>query len=99
MAMLASELDAVGIANRTLASQGKRMLIYVVDLKNETRDKVLMASRRLRARLVAIGGKGELIGDENDRDKARAIFEQEIKRYEATHPSLRSNCPKPQNNH
>ena len=88
---LASELDADGIANRTLVPQKERMLIYVVDLTNELRDSVLTAARRLHARLSTIRGDGKFIGDD-DRDKAQTIFEREIVRYEVSHPRARRAC-------
>ena len=92
MAAVATELDSDGVANRTLVPRKKRMLIYIVDLKNELKDKVLTAARRLHARLSSFSGAAGFIGDDNDRDKARAIFDQEIKSYEATHTRVRRPC-------
>jgi len=70
------------------------MLIYVVDLKNELQAKVQTAARRLHARMSSVKGDGGFIGDENDRDKAQTIFEQELRRYEEGHPSARRACRK-----
>lgn len=92
LAALASELNADGVENRTLVPQRKGIVIYVVDLKNELKAKVLTAAHRLRARLSSLRGDGEFIGDDNDRDKARAVFEQEIMKYEAGHPRVRRAC-------
>jgi len=94
MAAVAAELDADGLANRTLVPRKMRMVIYVVDLKNELPAKVRTAARRLRARISSISGDGRFIGDENDRDKAQVIFEQELKKYEVRHPGARRPCRK-----
>jgi hypothetical protein len=91
MASISTELEANGVANRTLVPQRQRLLVYVVDLKNELRSKVLASARRLKARLSAIKGDGEFIGDD-DRDKAQQIFDQEIVRYESAHPRVRRAC-------
>ena len=91
MAAVAAELNSDGVANRTLVPRRRRMLIYIVDLKNELKEPVLKAARRLHARLSSFRGAAGFIGDDNDRDKARAIFEQQIKSYEATH-SMRRTC-------
>ena len=93
MAAVSTELEANGVANRTLVPQRHRLLVYIVDLKNELRFKVLTLARRLRARLASIRGEGEFIGDD-DRDKAQAVFEQEILKYESAHPRVRLRCRK-----
>ena len=92
IAAVATELDSDGVANRTLVPRKKRLLIYIVDLKNELKEHVLKAARRLHARLSSFSGAAGFIGDDNDRDKARAIFEQEIKSYEAAHTRVRRSC-------
>ena len=94
MAAVAAELDSDGLANRTLVPRKMRMLIYVVDLKNELRAKVQTAARRLRARISSTRGDGGFIGDENDRDRAQTIFEQELRNYEVGHPRARRACRK-----
>src|SRR2546428_7819327 len=88
IAAVAHDLDSNGIANRTLVPRRKCMLIYIVDLNNELKDKVLTAARRLHARLSSFSGVGGFIGDDSDREKAGAIFEQEIVKYEATHTGV-----------
>jgi hypothetical protein len=93
IAAVATGLDLDGIANRTLVPR-KRMLIYIVDLKNDLLDKVLPAARRLHARLSSISGAGDFIGAENDRAKAHGIYEQEIRDYEVAHPAVRRTCRK-----
>lgn len=91
MAAVSTELEANGVANRTLVPQPQRILVYIVDLKNELRSKVLTSARRLRARLSSIRGDGEFIGDD-DREKAQTVFEQEIVKYEEAHPRVRRAC-------
>lgn len=93
MATVSTELEASGVANRTLVPQRHRLLVYIVDLKNELRLKVLSSARSLRARLASIRGEGEFIGAD-DREQAQKIFEQEIAKYEAAHPRVRRACPK-----
>jgi hypothetical protein len=94
MAAVGKELDSSGVNFRTLAPSRKRLLVYIVDLKSELKAKVLLAARRLRARSWSIRGDGGFIGDENNRDKAQEVYDQEIKRYEATRASMREDCPK-----
>lgn len=88
LAAVTRELDSDGIENRTLVPRKQGLLVYIVDLKNELRLKVLAAGRRLRARSSSLSGKGEFIGDD-DRDKAQAVFNQEILKYEGVHPRVR----------
>jgi hypothetical protein len=94
MVAVAAELDSDGLANRTLVPRKMRILIYVVDLKNELQAKVQTAARRLQARVSSTRGDGGFIGDEDDRDKAQAIFERELRKYEVGHPRARSVCRK-----
>jgi hypothetical protein len=90
---ITTEFDSDGVANRTLVPLKKRVLVYIVDLKDELKEKVSTAARRLHARLSSIKGQGEFIGDD-DRDKAQAVFEQEILNYEVSHPRVRRACRK-----
>jgi hypothetical protein len=80
---LAAELDADGVANRTIVPRQRQLAIYVVDLQNALKTKVHVAAQRLHARLSIFRGSGIFIGAE-DRDKAQAIFEEEIKKYESS---------------
>lgn len=92
LAALASGLDADGVENRTLVPRRRGVVIYIVDLKNELQEKVLTSAQRLRGRLSSLRGDGEFLGDENDRDKARVVFDREIMKYEASHPRVRRSC-------
>jgi hypothetical protein len=93
IASIAAELDSDGIENRTLVPQTKSILVYIVDLKNELRSKILIAARGLRARISSLRGSGEFIGDD-DRDKAQTVFAQEILKYEAGNRHARRRCRK-----
>lgn len=94
LAALTTKLESNGVANRTLVPQKNRTLVYIVDLKNELQEKVHSAARRLRARFSSIRGDAEFIGDDNDRDKAQALFQREIMKYEVNHPGVRRACRK-----
>lgn len=89
---VANQLDVDGVENRTMVRQRKGIVIYIVDLKNDLNAKVLTVAHKLHARLSSLRGDGEFIGDDNDREKARAVFEQEIVKYEAGHPRLGRAC-------
>jgi len=89
--VIANKLEADGIANRTIVPRRNRVSVFIVDLKNELRTKITSAARRLRARWIASKGEGEFIGDD-DRDKAREIFQKEIAGYESSHPGVRAAC-------
>lgn len=93
LASVAKAFDSTGVAFRNLVPARKRLLVYVVDLKNELKTKVSLTARRLHASLWSMRGEGAFIGDENDREKAQTVFEEEIRRYEATHAPLRASCP------
>ncbi len=94
---ISKELDANGVTYRTLVPLRDRVLVYIVDLKNDLRTKVLGASRRLHARLRFMRGAAAFVGDDNDRDKAQTIFDEEIGRYERTH-ALSRHCEKSADN-
>ncbi len=93
LAAITTELDSNGVADRTVVPSKKRVLVYIVDLKDKLRAKVLTAAQRLHARLSFIKGQGELIGDD-DREKAQAVFEREVLKYEVSHPRVRQGCRK-----
>lgn len=92
LAWIAKALDESGIAYRTLVPSARRTLVYVVDLKDELRQQIAVAARRLRARYRVLEGTGDFIGDDTDRDKARQVFSQIISKYEAEHPPVGNNC-------
>jgi hypothetical protein len=90
---LANALERAEIPFRTLVRAGGTMEIYVIDLDRDLRQKILAAARRLRARVEHQTGNAALFGDD-ERQKAKAVFEQEIKNYEAKNPNLPPPCKK-----
>ena len=88
---IAKTLDAAGVSYRTLVPLKTRVLVYVVDLRNELQTRVQKAAGQLQVRPLAFTGTGGFIGNDNDRDQAQAVFAQEIKAYESNH-SLSQRC-------
>ena len=88
---LANALERAGIPFRTLVPAGGTTAVYIIDLDRDLRQKILTAARRLRARVSYETGNAALFGDD-ERQKARALFEQEIKSYEAKNPNLPPAC-------
>jgi hypothetical protein len=89
---IARALDRDGIAFRTLVPTHRGSLVYIVDLHQQLRPKVLTAARRLRSRVTLRTGNGEFIGDSDDAGKANEVFDQEIKSYESTRGPLDPKC-------
>src|SRR5215203_5490391 len=88
---LTSTLESGGIPFRTLVPSGETTLIYIIDLDRDLRKKILAVARRLRARVNYQPGNAALFGDD-ERQQAKAKFEQEIKNYEAKNPNLPPTC-------
>ena len=88
---LANRLERAGIPFRTLVAAGGTMAIYIIDLDRDLRQKILTAARRLRARVSYETGNAALFGDD-EREKAKVVFEQEIKSYETKNPNLPPAC-------
>ena len=88
---LSNTLERAGIPFSTMAPFHGTTAIYVIDLDRDLRAKILAAARRLRARVTAQPGYAQLFGDDQ-REKASAVFEREIKTYEARNPNLPSTC-------
>lgn len=89
---LARLLDQSGIEFRTLVPTKAAVLIYVVDLKRDMRARITAAARKLKARFTSRRGSAEFIGDASSREKARAIFDEEIRNYESNNGSLVEAC-------
>ena len=85
------ELDRDQIPNRTIVPLRSQLRIYIVDLTGVLLKKTQTAARHLGGSLTATQGTANLTGDENDRDRAQAIFQREMSSYESSHPPLR-NC-------
>jgi hypothetical protein len=88
---LANALERAGIPFRTLVPAGGTMGVYIIDLDRDLRQKILTAARRLRARVSYETGNATLFGDD-ERQKAKVVFEQEIENYEAKNPNLPPVC-------
>ena len=88
---LSNILERAGIPFRTMVPFRAMTAIYVIDLDRDLRTKILAAARRLRARVTSQAGNAKLFGDD-ERQKASAVFEQEIKNYEARNPNLPPTC-------
>lgn len=94
---IAQLLNSSGIEFRTLIPTKKAVLIYIVDLKRELRAKVTSLARKLKTRFVARRGLAEFIGDDMDRDKAAAVFNQQITDYESKYAGRINLCRQSQN--
>jgi hypothetical protein len=88
---LSNELERAGIPFRTLVPSGKTTAIYIIDLDRDLRAKIMAAARKLRARVTSQPGNAALFG-EDERQKAKAKFEEEIKTYETKNPNLPPTC-------
>jgi hypothetical protein len=90
--LLSRLLDRAGIAFRTLLPLKGRTLVYVVDLKNELKEKIPVAARLLRAKVRTLHGYASFIGDDEDREKAQSIFAAEIRSFESAHAKPPRRC-------
>lgn len=92
MRSLSGLLDQAGLEFRTLVPTKRSVLVYVVDLKREMRAKIVAAARRIKARVTSKRGSAEFIGDDSSREKAKEIFENEIRNYESQNSALITKC-------
>lgn len=92
MRSLSGLLDQAGIEFRTLVPTRRSVLVYIVDLKRELRAKIVAAARRIKARVTSRRGSAEFIGDDSSREKAKEIFENEIRNYESQNSALITKC-------
>ena len=88
---LSDELERAGIPFRTIVPSGNTTAIYIIDLDRDLRAKILVAARKLRARVTSQPGNAALFGDD-EIPKAKNKFEQEIKTYETKNPNLPPTC-------
>jgi hypothetical protein len=91
---LTTALEQAGIPFRTLVPLKGTTTVYIIDLDRDLREKIMNAARTLRAHVENVPGKAKLFGDD-ERQRARTVFEQDIKYYETLHPKLRSTCDAP----
>jgi len=88
---LSNELERAGVPFRTLVPLRGATAIYIIDLDRDLRPKIMNAAQRLRARVSQQSGNAQLFGDD-EREKAKLKFEQEIKDYETKNPNLPPTC-------
>jgi len=88
---LTTALERAGIPFRTLVPLNGTTNIYIIDMDRDLRPKILTAARRLRARVTQEPGNAKLFGDD-ERQKAKTVFEQDIKLYETRNPNLPPTC-------
>ena len=88
---LTNALERAGIPFRTLVPSRAATAIYIIDLDRDLRAKILAAARKLRARVTSQAGNAALFGDD-ERQQAKAKFDEEIKSYEAKNPNLPPAC-------
>lgn len=89
---ISNVLQREGIEFRTLVPTKSGTWIYVVDLKRELRPKIMTAARRLGANVSTQTGKAEFVGDDDQADEAKVVFDQEIQTYESKNPNLPPTC-------
>jgi hypothetical protein len=88
---LTTALEREGIPFRTLVPLKQTTTIYIIDLDRDLREKIMKAARTLRARVTAEPGKAKLFGDDL-RQRARTVFDEDIKNYETKNPNLPPTC-------
>jgi len=88
---LSNKLERAGIPFRTMVPSNGTTAVYIIDLDRNLRSKILAAARTLRARVNSETGNAQLFGDD-DREKAKIKFDEEIKTYETANPHLPPTC-------
>jgi hypothetical protein len=88
---LSNTLERAGIPFSTVVSLNGTTSIYIIDLDRDLRDKILAAARMLHASVNSLPGKAKLFGNDF-RDRAKTVFEQDIKNYETKNPNLPPTC-------
>ena len=88
---LSTALTRAGIPFSTIVPLNGTTAIYIIDLDRDLREKILAAAKTLRASVIFTPGKAKLFGDDF-RDRARTVFEQDIKTYETSNPNLPPAC-------
>jgi hypothetical protein len=88
---LTTALERAGIPFRTLVPLNGTTNVYIIDMDRDLRPKIMSAARRLRARVTQESGNAKLFGDD-ERQKAKTVFEQNITAYETRNPNLPPAC-------
>ena len=88
---LTNALERAGIPFSTIVPLKQTTAVYIIDLDRDMRTKIMNAARTLRARVTTEPGKAKLFGDDV-RQRAKTVFEQDIKTYETKNPNLPPAC-------
>ena len=88
---LSNKLERAGIPFRTIVPSNGTTAVYIIDLDRNLRSKILAAARTLRAQVNSEPGNAQLFGDD-DREKAKIKFAEEIRTYETANPNLPPTC-------
>jgi hypothetical protein len=91
LTVVSGSLERAGVPFSTIVPLNGTTSIYIIDLDRDLRDKILAAARMLRASVNSVPGKAKLFGDDF-RDRAKTVFEQDIKNYETKNPDLPPSC-------
>lgn len=88
---LTNALERAGVPFRTIVPANGTTAIYIIDLDRDLRAKIMTAVRTLHARVSQQSGNAQLFGHD-ERQQAKAKFDQEISSYEAKNPNLPPAC-------
>lgn len=88
---LTTALERAGIPFRTIVPLKQTTVVYIIDLDRTLREKIMAAAQTLRARVTTQPGKAQLFGDD-ERERAKTVFEQDIKNYETQNSNLPLAC-------
>lgn len=91
LAALTAALERAGIPFHTLVPLKQTTTVYIIDLDRTLREEVMTAAQSLRAQVTTEPGKAQLFGDD-ERQRAKTVFEQDIKNYETKNPNLPPAC-------
>jgi hypothetical protein len=88
---LTTALERAGIPFRTIVPFKQTTTVYIIDIDRDLREKIMNAAQTLRARVTAEPGKAKLFGDD-ERQRAKTVFDEDIKNYETKNPNLPPTC-------
>ena len=88
---VSSSLERAGVPFSTIVPLNGTISIYIIDLDRDLRDKILAAAQMLHASVNSVPGKAKLFGDDF-RDRAKTVFEEDMRNYEIKHPDLSPSC-------
>lgn len=88
---LTTALERAGIPFHTIVPLKQTTTVYIIDLDRTLREKIMNAAQALRAHVTTEPGKAQLFGDD-ERQRAKTVFEEDIKNYETQNPNLPPAC-------